>query len=344
MRGLIMCLYLSVVALSQAASTWQVRLEIKLPVEARSLAYKPDGASIAVGHVNGQVSLWDSKTGKLQKLLGVQGKQIETIIFKPNGDCLIAISMDNKARIWSVSDWNELALLQEITPVSGLSSDGNWLVTQNPKHAIVLWDMRTMKRTKQLGETGLDGALNINFTGDNKKIAVVYQHRLNLIELDTGKINELPIRGRPQGMKAQQTGKDTIVLSLGSLDDDSAIVHRVIPSKIGSLLAVGRGWYGKPNFVDIWDYSTGKMIGRFKPKDDGALAQLSMDNSLLAIGGASSVTLWSVANGQQIASCKASLVYEDTALAKGSSLFIFSPAAKELSVIDGRSLLIYTPE
>ncbi|HKA20442.1 MAG TPA: hypothetical protein VKN18_19300 [Blastocatellia bacterium] len=344
LTGLIICCCLSGYVRSQDNLTWQARLQIKVPAEAKSLAYSPDGARLAVGHANGQVSIWDSKTGELQKLIDTRSQNVETVLFIPNGDRLITITKDDKARIWSVADWKELASLEGITPVSGLSPDGRLLVTQNPKHAIVLWDISTMKRTKQLGETGLDGALNINFTADGKRIAVVYQHKLNLIDPDTGKMNELPIRGKPQGMKVQQTGKDTITMSLGSLDDDSAIVHRVIPSKSDSLLAVGRGWYGKPNFVDVWDYNTGKMIGRFKPKDDGALAQLSFDNSLLAIGGANSVTIWSVSNRQQVASLKASLVYEDTALAKGSSLFLFSPTAKELAVIDGSGLLIYVPK
>src|SRR5262245_50130228 len=133
MSGLIIYLYLSIVALSQTTLTWQKKLEIKLPMGARSLAYKPDSASIAVGHTNGQVSLWNCSTGKLLKLLGAQGKQIETIFFKPNGDWLIAISEDNNARVWAVSDWKELALLKGITPVSGLYSDDNWLETQNTR-------------------------------------------------------------------------------------------------------------------------------------------------------------------------------------------------------------------
>lgn len=108
------------------------------------------------------------------------------------------------------------------------------------------------------------------------------------------------------------------------------------------MTAVGRGWYGKPNLVDVWDYSTREKIARFKPKDDGALAQFSFDNSLVAIGGANSVTVWSIVTGQRVASLKASLVYEDSPLAKGSSLFLFTPVANELAVIDGNNIVIYS--
>jgi WD40 repeat protein len=341
-EALIVCICLGLAARSGNRLDGHARLEIKLPADARSLAYTLDGARLAVGHSNGQVSLCDNNTGGLQKLIDVRGEPVETVFFTTSGDRLVTITKDDRARIWSVAEPKQISSLEGITPVSGLSPDGRWLVTQNPKHAIILWDMSTMKPIKQLGETGLDGALNINFTADSKRIAVAYHHKLNLMDLDTGKINEVPIRGRPQGMKVQQIGKDTFTMSLGSLDDDSAIVHCVVPSKSGSLLAVGRGWYGKPNFIDVWDYSTGKIVGRFKPKDDGALAQFSFDNSLLAVGGANSVTVWSVANGQQVASLKTSLVYKDTALAKGSSLFAFSPSANELAVIDGTSLLVYT--
>jgi WD40 repeat protein len=335
------CFSAHAAARSEMNPSWQEKIQIKLPASARSLAYAGDGLTLAVGHANGQISICDTKTGSLREILNTTNDPIEALLFTPSGDRLISITKNNKMRIWSVTDWKQVATFDGITPVSKLSPDGHWLVTQNPKHAIVLWDLVAMKRSKQLGETGLDGATNINFTSDGKRIALSYQHKVNLIDIDSGKITELPVRGRPQGMKVQQTGKDTFAISLGALDDDSAIVHRVIASSSDSLLAVGRGWYGKPNFVDVWNYSTGTLIGRFKPKDDGALAQFSFDNSLLAVGGANSVTIWNIANGQQTGSLHASLVYEDTPLAKGSTLFLFSPIANELALIDDMNLRIY---
>jgi hypothetical protein len=56
-------------------------------------------------------------------------------------------------------------------------------------------------------------------------------------------------------------------------------------------VALGRGWYGRSAFVDVWDIGSMKRLGRYKAKDLGTLTSFSFDNSLLAIEGAERVTL-----------------------------------------------------
>jgi WD40 repeat protein len=331
-------------AQGQAGPSWPERITFKLAAAPRSLSYTRDGQTLAVGQNDGQVTLWDAKTGELRKALASSNDSVEALFFIPAGDRLISITARDQAVVWSLPDGKQLAKLDAITPISGISGDGNWLVNQDPKHVIVVWDLTTLKRKKELGKAGLDGAVNINFTADGRSIAVAMEHRLDLIDVSNGKLTELPIRGKPQGMKIQMTGKNTAVMTMGALDDDSAIIHRVVPSTKSALLAVGRGWYGKPQFIDVWDYVGGKMLGRFKPQDDGQLAQFSSDDSMVAIAGAASVSIWKVATGEQLANMKATQVFDDTPLAKGSTLFTFSPVARELALVDGLSIRIFAPK
>jgi WD40 repeat protein len=324
---------------AQDGGKWQSTLTLKLPAAPRSLAYDGDGKTLAVGHSDGQVSLWDTKTGEQKKPLSTGSDSVEAVFFLP-GAKLIAITVKNRAQVWSIADGKQLAKLDNVTPISGVSVDGKWLVTQDPKHVLALWDLTTFKRTKELGKTGLDGAVNVNFTADGRSIAIAFDHRLDLIDVGSRKIAEIPIRGKPQGMKVEATGPNTVVLSLGALDDDSAIIHRVVPGTRGPLLAVGRGWYGKPNFVDLWDYSAARTVRRFKPKDDGQLAQISFDDLYLAIGGARTVTVWSVTSGEQVAELSATEIFEETPLAKGTPLFAFSPAADEIAVVENTNVHI----
>jgi hypothetical protein len=132
-------------------------------------------------------------------------------------------------------------------------------------------------------------------------------------------------------LKVERKGGQA-TLSLGALQDDDAITDRVIPSRVGSLIALGRGWYGKPSFVDVWDVSAMKRLGRYKPKDGGTLTSFSFDNSFVAIEGAEKVTIWKIANGKQVAALR------------GDGIMQFSPKSLELAATDGNSLIVYAPK
>ena len=105
-----------------------------------------------------------------------------------------------------------------------------------------------------------------------------------------------------------------------------------MPSQSGSLVALGRAWYGQPAFVDVWDISSMKRIGRYKSKDAGTLTSFSFDNSLLAVEGAEKVTIWRIASGKQVTAVKSDGIME------------FSPKVMELAATDGANLIIYVPK
>ena len=135
--------------------------------------------------------------------------------------------------------------------------------------------------------------------------------------------------------------KNTYIVNLGALDDDHAFSHFVRASTTGSLVAIGRGLFGKPDFVDVYDWQAMKSIARLKPQDNGTVACFSSDNELLAIQGTGQVTVWEIASTRQVAKIKASGVAPSSLIAPGSRLFEFSPIARDLAVIDSNNLLIY---
>jgi hypothetical protein len=181
-----------------------------------------------------------------------------------------------------------------------------------------------------LVKAGLGGARDMNFS-DNQRLVMIYGSEPHLIDLASGEDKTIPVKtSRPQ-IKLQRTGKDELAISLGELSDDSAMIHSVAVSR-GSLIAVGRAWYGKPAFVDVFDLARTQRVRRLKPKEGGTQASFSFDDSILAIEGAKDVTLWKVAEGKQFASVK------------GDGLVEFSPTALELAVTDGSTLIIYSPK
>jgi len=310
---------------------WKSQLQIKLPAEAKVLAYSADGSRIAVGHADGRVSVWSVKSGESVRILNAHSKEVNSVQFIKQDSQLLTIGDDNRAQLWSTSDWSEAGTIEGVAFAGGVSPDGLLLAAQDPKQATWIWDLATSKPIKQLSEAGKGAGDNITFTADGKYVAAAYNKAL-LINIETKQNFSFENNGdKKTSVKIEQQGNQASI-SLGSMQDDDAPTHRLIPSRISSLVALSRGWYGKPTFFDVWDINASKRLLRFKPKDAGTLTSFSFDNSLLAIEGSEKVTILGIASGKQDSSVK------------GSGIMQFSPKSMELAVTDGSTLIIYVPK
>ena len=310
---------------------WKAQTHIKLPSGAVVLAYSADGSRIAVGHSDGNVSVWNVKSGESLHVLNAHSKKVNSVQFIRQDAQLLTIGDDNRARLWSTLNWSEAGIIEGVAFAGGVSPDGNWLVAQDPKQAIWIWDLATLKPVKELSGAGKGAGDTIGFTSDGKYIAAANLQPL-LINIDTKQNFSFEgSGGKKTPLKIEQKGDQTSI-SLGSLQNDDAPTRRLIPSRVGSLVALGRGWYGKPSFFDVWDVNASKRLLRFTPKDGGSLTSFSFDNSLLAMDGSEKVTIMRIATGKQ------------ESLIKGSGIMQFSPLSLELAVSDGNDLTIYIPK
>jgi len=310
---------------------WKSQLQLKLPAEAKVLAYSADGSRIAVGHADGRVSVWSVKSGESVRILNAHSKEVNSVQFIKQDSQLLTIGDDNRAQLWSTSDWSEAGTIEGVAFAGGVSPDGLLLAAQDPKQATWIWDLATSKPIKQLSEAGKGAGDNITFTADGKYVAAAYNKAL-LINIETKQNFSFENNGdKKTSVKIEQQGNQASI-SLGSMQDDDAPTHCLIPSRISSLVALSRGWYGKPTFFDVWDINASKRLLRFKPKDAGTLTSFSFDNSLLAIEGSEKVTILGIASGKQDSSVK------------GSGIMQFSPKSMELAVTDGSTLIIYVPK
>jgi Anaphase-promoting complex subunit 4 WD40 domain len=326
--ALLLSFCLASVVVGFAEPDWRELRKIPLPAKATVLAYSPDSERIAVGHPDGRVTVCNVKTGELIHSVDAHSKTVRAVQFIGQGDRLLTIGDDNRARLWSTSDWKEVGTIEGVAFAGGVSPDARFLAAQNTEQAIWIWDLATLKPVRQLTESGKGGLSNITFTADGKYIAAAPL----LINIDNNdKVSFVSSSDKKTKLKAEQQG-DKIAISLGELQEDDAPTHRIIASRVGSLVALGRGWYGQSGFVDIWDVSVMKRLHRCRPKDAGSLASFSFDNSLLAIEGSEKVTIWKIENGKQVAAVK------------GNGIMQFSPKTMELAVTDGNNLIIYVPK
>lgn len=324
----------SLIRIANAAvdSDWRIGSLITLPSAATAFSYSSDGTLIAVGHANGSVTIWEIKTGKLLSTLKAHKKKVSVVQFASTGSLLVTIGDDKRARFWSTNDWSEKGSIDGVAFSGAVSPDGRWFAGPDKKETIWLWDLATLKQVKALTEPGKGSTDNMSFSADGKYLALPDKPAL-VIDVETKQALELVAVGDKKTVsKIEPAGKDRFIFTLGKLEDDDAINHSVAASRTGALVALGRGWYGQPAFVDVWDISAMKRLGRYKPVDAGTLASFSFDNALVAINGGENATIWNIAESKQIATVK------------GGGLVQFSPISIELAVTDENKIIFYVPK
>ncbi len=137
-----------------------------------SLAYSPDGTTVALGTADKKIGLWDVTTGKERLELRGHSDQVWYIAFSPDGKMLATGSYDKTLRLWDAATGDELAKLEEDENLHSdvaFSPDGR-LLASGSGTCIKLWDVATRGLVTTLkGHTAeIEGVV---FSPDGKLLA-----------------------------------------------------------------------------------------------------------------------------------------------------------------------------
>jgi WD40 repeat protein len=66
----------------------------------RSLAFSPEGHTLAVGSVDGVVKFWNVRALREVTTLKAHGSVLMSLAFAPDGRTLATISVDETMRLW----------------------------------------------------------------------------------------------------------------------------------------------------------------------------------------------------------------------------------------------------
>jgi len=143
------------------------------PCGTRSLAFAPDGMTLAAGNVDGTVSLWDTATGKNRVNLRAGIDMVLAVVFSPDGARLACSSTDSRIHVWELATRRLQSTLEgHRGPVTALAfaPGGRVLASGGEDDTVRLWDPENAREIAVLRGHN-DVVLAVAFSPDGELLA-----------------------------------------------------------------------------------------------------------------------------------------------------------------------------
>jgi WD40 repeat protein/tRNA A-37 threonylcarbamoyl transferase component Bud32 len=262
-----------------------------------SLAWAPDGKTLAAGYFDKVVRIWDVEAGKERATLRGHATVVNDLAYSPNSRALATASDDGIVKLWDAITYQlQTTLKGHTTAVSQMafSRDSQKLITVDWDHSIKIWN--ATDRQGPSSPQGLEKLVKaLAFSGDGKTLIALDQGGyLRFLDWRTGK---------------EQAKKKNIDMELISFDNGHAF------SPDGKTVAVQSS-----EDIRLYDLASAKSVRSIRVGQAVVDAiVLSPDNKTLGAGFCSSKgdpgqikewKWWDIATGQEVASPKGD--YHDT--------------------------------
>ncbi|MEV4033734.1 nSTAND1 domain-containing NTPase [Streptomyces umbrinus] len=246
-----------------------------------TVVFSPDGDTVATSDVDGEVSLWDTGSGRLRSKLPAHNESVNVMAFSQDGRTL-AVTDRGTVRLWDTDSGRHHTSLRLRATVAGaesdvsvfsmaLSPDGRTLATGNTDGTVRMWNTQTGRHHTTLPRQTGPGVF-VAFSPDGHALATTsFDGAVRLWNADTGRLRR-SLPGHTGPVNAVAFSPDSRTLALATTGRDSAMqlwdadtgrLRRSLPGRAtsvvfspdGRTLATTSG----DRTVRLWDADTGRL-------------------------------------------------------------------------------------
>ena len=162
----------------------------------RSVAFSPDGRTLASGNKDDTICLWDMQTRTLRKTLIGHTGAVSNVAFSADGKTLASGSSDSTICLWNMETDTRLKTLTGHTETVlsvGFSADGKTLASASTDNTMRLWDTQSGELRKTLPLKHPQEILEMAFSPDGNTLAAwCWDNPIFLFDVQTGERRKTP--------------------------------------------------------------------------------------------------------------------------------------------------------
>ncbi|KAJ5998597.1 hypothetical protein N7451_006407 [Penicillium sp. IBT 35674x] len=313
-------LHKDIPTLSQVERTWSAELQTLETYTGvvKSMAFSPDGQTLASGSSGGIIQLWDTQTGNELWTLEGHLDDVVSVAFSPDSQTLASCSSyDGAIKLWDTQTGNQLRALEgqsdRVCSVA-FSQDSHTLALGLLDRTIKLWDTQTDTEisvleghTRVVQSMSFSSDSDILASGSDDKLIKLWNTQTgNELRALEGSLDQVYSLAFSSDNQTLASGSDNHIIRLWDIQrnelrtlESSAKVTCIVFSPDSQTLASG-----SIGTIKLWDTQTGNELWTLKGHSDWVKSvAFSPDIQTLASGSYDgTIKLWDtrISNSPQI--------------------------------------------